>query len=76
MKRQATEKELIEWYDEYLDANYDDVDILDGTFLPSSILKALDMVMYRESLKNYIDILIDDELIEDKDGNYYFIEED
>lgn len=57
MSKQITEEQLIEQFDDFLDAIYPEAKIGTHSFLPSQVLKNTDPIAYRTDLADYADAL-------------------
>lgn len=64
-----------EFFDQFLDDNYEKIKIFDRYEYPlSRVLKNVDPVLYSQAVADYLDFMKKDGFIIEKDGSFYLID--
>ncbi len=64
-----------EFFDQFLDDNYEKIKIFDRYEYPlSRVLKNVDPVLYSQGVADYLDFMKKDGFIIEKDGSFYLID--
>lgn len=70
-RKELEEYELYEMFDEFLNCNYELVNICGYEYEPAHALKLIDNIAYNVEFNNWLDLMVEDGRFKHIDDKYY-----